>query len=165
MIADFPKHVFDLLQQQLASTGRVGATKFFVTSPVSVSPTANGGLSVPVPVRFTDRGIALCMYGVERVSASQFSMANCAVRVQIGGTEDYFVDGLGGPAFCPFLALFGTVSNWTPMLRRVTPGVDWVFTFQNNLPTPGPPTTINPQIVIAVIADADIARMTASHER
>lgn len=165
MIADFPKHVFDLLQQQLASTGRVGATRWYVTAPIATSPATGGGISIPTPVRFTDRGIALAMYGVERTSQTAFSMANTAVRVQIGGTEDLFVDGLGGPAFAPFQAMFGSVTNWTPLMRRVTPGVDWIFTYQNNLPAPGPPTTINPQIIIAVIADADIARMTAAHEK
>lgn len=151
MLADFPKNVFDMLQQQLAQTGRIGATRYFVTSAVA-SPTAAGGISAPVPVRFNVRGVALAMYGQETDTATVAAYAQCAVRVQIGGTEDLFVDGQGGPAFAPMLALFGGVSNWTPLMRQVQPGVDWVFTFQNNTAA----GTINPKIVLAVIADADV---------
>jgi hypothetical protein len=150
MLGDYPKSVFELLQQQLASVGRIGATRYFVTSFVS-SPNAAGGISAPVPVRFNITGICLAMYGQETDTATVAAYAQCGVRVQIGGTEDLFVDGQGGPAFAPMLALFGGVSNWTPLMRRIQPGVDWVFTFQNNTAA----GTINPKIVLACIADAD----------
>jgi hypothetical protein len=154
MIADFPKHVFDLLQQQLANTGRIGATRYFVTPDV-VSPAAAGGISTPASIRFSEKGIALAMYGQEAEVASQLTFAQCGVRCQIGGTEDLFVDGQGGPAFCSMLTLFGGQNCWTPLLRRVTPGVDWTFTFRNRRAA----GNILPTVTIAVIADADVARM------
>lgn len=156
MQGDFPKHVFDLLQQQLASTGRAGATRYYVT-PAVASPAAAGGISTPANVRFTERGIVLAMYGQEAVAASQLTFAQCAVRCQIGGTEDLFVDGQGGPAFAPMLALFGGQNCWTPLLRRATPGVDWTFTFRNDTPA----GTIDPTVVLAFIADRDLANMAA----
>ncbi len=152
---DFPQSVFSLLQQQLAQMGRIGATRYFVTQDVT-SPSPAGGQSTPVPVRFNVRGVCLAMYGQNAVTADAAAFAQCAVRVQIGGTEDMFVDGQGGATFAPMLALFGGVNNWTPLMRRVQPGVDWLFTFQNNTAA----GTINPKIVLAVIADADIAKMT-----
>ena len=156
MIGDYPKHVFDLLQQQLANTGRIGATRYFVT-PAVVSPNAAGGISTPANVRFSQKGIVLAMYGQEGVSATAPSFAQCGVRCQIGGTEDLFVDGQGGPAFAPMLALFGGQNCWTPLLRRVVPGVDWTFTFQNNTAA----GTILPSIVLSMIADVDLAAMAA----
>lgn len=152
----FPKHVFDLLQQQLATTGRIGGTRYFLTSDVA-SPDAAGGLSNPVPVRFNVEGIALCIQGQEGATATAASFAQCSFRTQIGGTEDLFVDGQGGPAFMPMLLAFGGVNNWMPTMRWVQPGVDWVFTFQNNTAA----GTINPKIMIAVIAKADIEAMAS----
>ena len=162
----FPKHVFDLLQQQLATTGRIGGTRYFLTSDVA-SPDAAGGRSIsaspdrlgshPVPVRFNVEGIALCIQGQEGATATAASFAQCSFRTQIGGTEDLFVDGQGGPAFMPMLLAFGGVNNWMPTMRWVQPGVDWVFTFQNNTAA----GTINPKIMIAVIAKADIEAMAS----
>lgn len=151
---DFPKHVFDMLQQQLAATGRIGGTKYFLTSDVG-SPAAAGGISTPVPMRFNVSGIALCIQGQETETATPATYAQTAFRCQIGGTEDLFVDGQGGPAFMPMLLAFGGVNNWMPIMRRVRPGVDWVFTFQNNRPA----GDIDPKIMVSVIADADIAAM------
>ena len=151
---DFPKHVFDLLQQQMASMGRIGATRWFLTQDVA-TPAAAGGISTPVPVRFNVSGIALCIQGQETDTATVAAFAQTAFRCQIGGVEDLFVDGQGGPAFMPMLLAFGGVNNWMPTMRRVVPGVDWVFTFQNNQAA----GTIDPKIAIAVIADQDIANM------
>jgi len=161
MLGDFPKHIFDLLQQQLASTGRIGATRYFVTP--DIDNVLKSTQSTPVPVRFTDPGICLAMYGQEATVASQLAYANTRVRVQVGGVEDLFVDGQGGPAYMPFLAAFGTVNNWTPVLRRVTPGVDWVFTFKATAAFPDNAGAA-PTIVLATISDADIARMMATHQ-
>ncbi len=156
MQGDFPKHVFDLLQQQLANTGRIGATRYYVT-PAVASPAAAGGTSTPSTIRFSRSGICLAMYGQEAVAATAASFAQTGVRCQIGGTEDLFVDGQGGPAFAPMLALFGGQNCWTPLLRRVTPGVDWTFTFQNNTAA----GTILPSVVLSMIADVDLAAMAA----
>lgn len=154
MIADFPKHVFDLLQQQLSTTGRIGATRYYVTPDVT-SPAAAGGVSTPSTITFSEKGIALAMYGQEAVAATALTFAQTGVRCQIGGTTDLFVDGGGGPAFASMLMLFGGQNCWTPLPRRVDPGVPWTFTFRND--TPG--GTIDPNVVISVISDADVARM------
>lgn len=156
MNGDFPKHVFDLLQQQMASTGRVGATRFVLTPDVT-SPAAAGGISAPSSIRFNVNGIALCMQGQEGALATSVSFAQCAFRCQIGGTEDLFIDGQGGPAFFPMLLAFGGVNNWMPLMRRVREADLWTFTFQNNLAA----GTITPKIAIAVISDADIRAMGA----
>ncbi len=157
MLADFPQNVFGLLQQQLASMGRIGATRLLVTTDVA-SP-AVGQASTPVPVRFTKRGIVLAMYGQETDTATPAAFAQCGVRCQIGGTEDLFVDGQGGPSFAPMLALFGGVNNWFPLMRRAVPGTDWVFTFRNDTAA----GTIDPKVVLAFIADEDIiAQVEAS---
>jgi hypothetical protein len=150
----FPKHVFDMLQQQLATTGRIGGTRYFLTSTLATSPAAGGGISVPVPVRFNVEGLALCIQGQE-ITGTPAAFAQCSFRTQIGGTEDLFVDGQGGPAFMPMLLAFGGVNNWMPTMRWVVPGVDWVFSFQNNTAA----GTINPKVMIAVIAKADIEAM------
>ncbi len=151
---DFPKHVFDLLQQQMASTGRIGATRYLVTPDVA-SPAAAGGISTPVPIRFSEKGVCLAMYGQEGEVASSLSFAQCGVRCQIGGTEDLFVDGQGGPTYASMLSLFGGQNCWTPLMRAVTPGVDWVFTFRNRRAS----GNSQPSITLAVIAEIDIQRM------
>jgi hypothetical protein len=158
MIGDFPKSIFELLQQQIAQTGRMGATRVFVTPQVQPMTVGGGAQSAPVPVRFNEKGWALALYGQEGNLATPASFAQTAVRFQIGGTEDFFVDGQGGPSAGSFLSLFGGVNNWFPLLRRVVPGVDWIFTFQNNSPV-GAPLTLSPSVEIAVIADADVAEM------
>lgn len=156
---DFPKNVFDALQQQLASTGRIGATRVVQTPPVA-SP-AFGQISTPAAIRFPQWGIALAMYGQD-AQADAVSYAQDLVRCQIGGTEDLFVDGQGGPAYIPMLALFGGQNNWFPLLRRVQPGVDWVFTFQNQNTGSG---VIAPSITISVIYDQDVANMLAAAQQ
>lgn len=157
MIADYPKQVFDLLMQQLATTGRIGATRMFQTPALAASPAAAGGISAPVSIRFNIHGIALALYGQETDTATIAAFAQTAVRVQIGGNEDLIIDGQGGPAFAPLLALFGGVNNWTPLLRRIEPGVDWSFSFQNNQAA----GTIDPVCIVTAIADEDLAKMAA----
>lgn len=154
MQGDFPKHVFDLLMQQMAATGRIGATRFFLTPDVA-SPAAAGGISAPSSIRFNVNGIALCMQGQETDTASVAAFAQTAFRCQIGGTEDLFVDGQGGPAFMPMLLAFGGVNNWMPLMRRVREADLWTFTFQNNQAA----GTIDPKVSIAVISDSDIVAM------
>lgn len=153
MLADFPKNVFDLLTQQLASTGRIGATRLYLTPDVP-SPAAAGGVSTPATIRFNEDGIVLAMYGQETDTATAALFAQTAVRCQIGGTQDLFVDGQGGPAFAPMLALFGGVNNWFPLMRRVTRGSLWTFTFQNNTAA----GLIDPKIILAMISDEDVQK-------
>lgn len=155
MQGDFPRQVFELLQQQLASTGRVGATRWLQTPSVGTIAAVAGQQSGPAPIRFPERGIVLAMYGqVQEASAANY--ASMAMRVQVGGQEDLFLDGQGGPAFLPFLGLFGGVSNWQPVMRRVIPGVDWVFTFQNVVGT----ATLTPSCQLSFIADADVEKLS-----
>lgn len=156
MLGDYPKHVFDLLQQQLASTGRIGFTRSFLTPDIA-TPAAAGGISAPAPIRFNVNGIALALYGQERDTATAVAYAQCAVRVQIGGTEDLFVDGNGGPAFAPMLALFGGVNNWIPLLRQVREGDQWTFSFRNDTAA----GTIDPTCMVTCIADKDLANVLA----
>lgn len=156
MNGDFPKHVYDLLMQQMASMGRVGATRFFL-SPDVASPAAAGGISAPSSIRFNVNGIALCIQGQEGQTASSASFAQCAFRCQIGGTEDLFVDGQGGPASMPMLLAFGGVNNWMSVMRRIREADLWTFTFTNNTAA----GVITPKIAVAVISDQDIAAMTA----
>ena len=160
MLGDFPKNVFDVLTQQLASMGRIGSTRFYLTPDVA-SPAAAGGISTPATIRFNEDGIAVAMYGQETDTASAALFAQTGVRCQIGGTEDLFVDGQGGPSFAPMLALFGGVNNWLPLLRTVKRGNLWTFTFQNNTAA----GTIDPKVMIAVITDKDVIAQVEKSRR
>lgn len=155
MIGDFPKQVYDLLTQQLASTGRIPGTRW-ITSPDVGSVTA-GSDSITVPILFPAKGIVLAMYG-QTVSATPTAnavdFAGTRFRLQVGGTEDLVLDGRGGPSFMPMLASFGGVANWMPLLRTVEPGVNWQITFRNRSAV-----TQNPEMVFSFIADQDVQRM------
>lgn len=151
MIGDFPKSVFEAAMQQLASTGRIGATRYFTTP--AVGAVVAGQISIPAPVRFNQKGIVLALYG-QVASGAVADFAGTSVRIQVGGTEDLILDGQGAPAFMPLLAAFGGVANWQPLMRRAIPGVDWIFTFQNN--TAG---NVTPQCTMAFLADADVEQM------
>lgn len=155
MIGDFPKQVYDLLTQQLASTGRIPGTRW-ITSP-DVGSVVAGSDSITVPILFPAKGIVLAMYGQTVSStptANAVDFAGVRFRLQVGGTEDLVLDGRGGPSFMPMLASFGGVANWMPLLRTVEPGVNWQITFRNRSAV-----TQNPEMVFAFIADADVQRM------
>lgn len=157
MIGDFPKQVFDLLTQQLASTGRIPGTRWIV-SP-SVGTVAAGADSITVPILFPARGIVLAMYGQTvsvTPSATALDFAGVRFRLVVGGTEDLVLDGRGGPSFLPMLAAFGGVANWMPLVRAVEPGVNWQITFKNLSAVDQ-----SPEMVFAFIADQDVARMAA----
>lgn len=152
-MSDFPQSVLELVQKQLALTGRVGATRVYVTPAI----TAAAGLdSAPVPIRFTSPGYVLAMYGQESSQATVASYAQTGVRAQINGNEDLHIDGNGGPAFAKMMGLFGGVNNWFPLCRRVLQGDLWIFTFRN-----GTAGLITPEVELAFFADADIERMAA----
>lgn len=152
MIADFPKSVFEAAMHQVAMSGRIGASRYFVTP--SVGAVGAGLDSIPAPVRFNQKGIALAIYG-QVASGTVADYAGTSVRIQIGGTEDIVMDGQGSPSFIPMLAAFGGVANWQPIMRRVVPGVDWIFTFRNS--TAG---SVTPQCTIAFLADVDVEQMS-----
>lgn len=151
MMANFPKSVFEAATQQLAATGRIGATRWFRTP--SVGAVAAAGISIPAPIRFNQKGIVLAMYG-QVASGVVADFAGTSVRIQVGGTEDLVLDGQGAPSFMPLLAAFGGVANWQPLMRRVIPGVDWIFTFRND--TAG---NVTPMCVLAFLADVDVEQM------
>lgn len=161
MIGDFPKQVFDLLTQELASTGRIPGTRW-ITSP-SVGSIAAGADSITVPILFPARGIVLAMYGqtvsdVPACTALDFAGVRC--RLVVGGTEDLVLDGRGGPSFLPMLAAFGGVANWMPLVRAVEPGVNWQITFRNLSAA-----AQTPELLFAFIADQDVARMAVGARR
>ena len=153
---DFPRNILALAQQTLALMGRVGATRVYTTPPVTALP-GPGTISQPAAVRFTTPGWVLAMYGQESQQATPASYARTGVRVQIGGDQDLFIDGNGGPSYGSMLALFGGVNNWFPLVRRVVQGDLWITTFRNN----DPALAITPEVEFAFFADADLAQMAA----
>lgn len=157
MIGDYPKQVLDLLTQQLASTGRIGATQW-IKSP-SVGSVLAGQASITVPILFPASGIVLAMYGQtvsSTPSANAVDYAGTSFRLQVGGTTDLILDGRGGPTFMPLLAAFGGVSAWMPLMRTVQPGVNWQLTWQNDSAV-----AQSPSLLLSFISDRDIAAMAA----
>jgi hypothetical protein len=142
---DFPQNVLDLIKEQLAFSGRIGASMARVTPVVA--------LGQPSVVRFTQPGYVLAMYG-QTDAGTPASYADVVMRLLINGDQDFFVDGLGGPAFAGFLGLFGGSSNWFPIMRRVVQGDQWAFFFQSQ--SGGTPI---PQVTLAMLNDLDVARM------
>jgi hypothetical protein len=153
-VNDFPQSTLGLVKEQLALMGRIGATRLYTTPPVA-SPAAAGGVSQPTTIRFNEPGYVLSMYGAELAIATAASQAQTGMRLQINGDEDYAVNGNGGAGFPSLLCLFGSVTNWMPMMRRVVQGDLYVFTFENNTAA----GIIAPQVVLACLMDADVARM------
>ncbi len=153
---DFPQSVLEMVQKQLALSGRVGATRVYVTPAVAA---AAGNDTPPAPIRFTSPGYVLAMYGQESTQATLAAYAQTGVRCQINGNEDLFIDGNGGPAFAKLLGLFGGVVNWFPLLRRVVQGDSWIFTWRN-----GTALGITPEAELAFFAEADIARMAQQND-
>lgn len=148
MSADFPPSYIDITQRQLSQFGRVGATRVYRT-PV-VAAIAAGLDSNPVAIQFREPGIVIAAYGQE-LAGTVANFAGTEVRVQVGGTEDLFTDGVSGQ-FVPMLALFGSTQNWFPLLRRAVPGIDWQITFRNR--TGG---NVTPTFALAFIGDRDLA--------
>ena len=156
---DYPQSTLGLVKEQLALMGRVGATRIYVSPPATFASTAPGSLSDATAIRFTEPGYVLAMYGAELMIATAASQAKTGLRTQINGDEDIAVSGNGGPAYPSLLGLFGSVNNWLPLMRRVTQGDLWVFTFENNNNA-----AINPQVQLACLMDADVARMKAIND-
>ncbi len=153
MFGDFPANTIELIQRQLSQFGRVGATKVYRAPALTAALAAVAGtVSTPQNIRFREPGTVIACYGQEQAGTSA-SFATTEVRVQIGGQEDLFTDGNVG-TFVPMLALFGGPNNWFPLWRRAQPGVDWTVTYRNQS---GSATAI-PSLMLAFIADADIAR-------
>lgn len=136
------------LREMLALVDRAGATRY-LQAP-SFGSVAAATDSTPQPVRFTWDGFVVALYGgIQSAAAADYGGAS--LRVQIGGTEDMFVDGQGGPAFVSFLGLFGGVPNMQRIVRRVSRGDLWTFTVRNA--TAG---AIVPSVFLSFLADKDV---------
>lgn len=136
------------LKDLLAIIEGVGATQYYQAPPFGALLTLT--TSTPQTIRYTRPG---WVYGImgQTDAGTAASYAGTTLRVQIGGTEDLFIDGQGGPAFSPFLALFGGTPNAQRCLRRVGDGVLWTFTVAN-----GTAGTVTPTVVTSFISDADV---------
>jgi hypothetical protein len=150
---DFPQSMLALVQQTLALQGRIGATRLYVT-PDAIA-IANNNDSAGLTVRFTENGYVLALYAQEAQQATAASYAGTGLRLQFGGTQDFAVDGNGGPAYPSLLGLVGGVNNWFPMMRRVEKGELYIVTFRNRTGAP-----ITPQATFAFIADVDLEKMS-----
>jgi len=141
------------LEQLLDTARTAGATRYYQTP--SFGTVTNAAASTPQPIRFTRSGYVVAMYG-QVDSGAVADYAKTSLRVQIGGTEDVAVDGQGGPAFVPFLALFGGIQNYQRLLRRVVNGTLWTFTVQTTA------ASVVPLVTLAFIDDDDIKTILAS---
>jgi len=92
--------MLETLREVLKMTEEAGATRYWQTP--SFGTVANGTDSTPQPVRFTRDGFVTSFMG-SLASGAVADYGGSSLRVQLGGTEDLFVDGQGGPAFFPFL--------------------------------------------------------------
>ena len=143
------------LRELLDTAERAGATRYYQTP--SFGTVTNAAASTPQPIRFTRPGYVVAMYGqVNSGAASDY--AATSLRVQIGGTEDLFVDGQGGPAFAPFLALFGGIQNRQALLRRVVNGTLWTFTVQTTIGGGG----VVPLVTLSFLDDQDVQTILSS---
>lgn len=142
------------LRQLLELAELAGATRYFKT-PAFGSVVANT-ISTPQPIRFTRDGFVTSYFGqIQSGAVADYGAA--ALRVQIGGSQDVYIDGQGGPAFCGYLELFGGVPAKQRFVRRVSRGDLWVFTVQN-LNAPGGQAVV-PTVTLAFLDDEDLARL------
>jgi hypothetical protein len=140
------------LKQMLALVDRAGATRMLQCP--SFGTVLTGTDSTPQPIRFTWDGFVVGLYGAI-ASGVAADYGGTALRVQLGGTEDMFVDGQGGPASVSFLGLFGGVPNYQRIVRRVVKGDLWTFTVHN-----GTAGSVAPSVWLSFLADKDVAQVT-----
>lgn len=177
MIGDFPPHVQEFLQDQQALLGRLPPTHHIVTRRLNVSP-PQGTFepSEKVTVRWTERGIVQWMVGQDRIAGNilpnDSNFKAIMVRIQCGGLgeEDIFMGGARGipsveppPNYVSMFSLFAGVPSWFPLVRRVTPGIDWTINYVNISTNPG--QVIDPQLVFGFISDADLAELATQEPR
>jgi hypothetical protein len=129
----------------------VGATRYLQTP--SFGSIAAGDDSTPQPIRFTRAGFVTA-YSGQIASAAVADYGGTSLRVNIGGTEDLYVDGQGGPTFAGFLELFGGVPARRKLVRRVVPGDVWVFTVRN-----GNAGAVTPLVLLDVLDDEDVKKL------
>lgn len=151
-----PQSVIETAQKQLAMYGRAGATRIIKVPALSVAvPAGLGQQAAAPPLPWKTNGTVIAMYGQER-TGTVAKFAQSEIRVQVGGDEDLCSNGTAGDFF-PMLAVFGPNLNWFPLTRRVSRGVNWQITYQNQ----DAGAAMNPTVLFAFISDDDMARMTA----
>lgn len=133
-----------------------GATRYYKTPSFGTVPAAT--ISAPQPIRFTRDGFVTSYTGqVQSGVAADYGAT--ALRIQIGGQQDLFIDGQGGPAFAGFLELFGGVPARQRLVRRVKRGDLWVFTVQNLFAAV---TAVIPTITLAFLDDEDLSNLASA---
>ncbi len=137
------------LNDILKLADEAGATRFILAPSFGTVLTLQD--STPQPNRFSWDGYVVGLFG-QVASGTAADYAGTTLRVQIGGVEDLFVDGQGGPAFLGFLGLFGGVPNFQRIVRRVQRGDLWTLTTHNN--TAG---SVVPSVWMTMVTDDDIA--------
>lgn len=156
---DFPGSVIEMVQRQVAATGRIGATGIVRVPDLSAavaeaaSATAPSDAVAPM-LDFQEAGWVVAMYGQER-TGTQAKYAATEMRLQINGSRDFVTSGLLGGAFFPFLGLFGPSVHWFPVTRRVEKRDKWQFTFRNF----DTGAVANPTVGLAFLSDVEIAKI------
>lgn len=145
------------LRQLLELAELAGATRYFKADAFGVIATTKQ--SPAVTVRFTRNGFVTAFSG-QIDSGAVADYAGTLLRVQLGGTEDLFVDGQGAPTQAGFLELFGGVPARRRIVRRVVKGDLWVFTAQNN--TAG---NVTPRVTLDFLDDDDLKNLMSALPR
>lgn len=142
------------LRALLNMVHQAGATRVLQVPAFGV--VATGQSSTPQNIVCTRGGYFVALHGsIASGAIADYAATN--LRLQIGGTEDFFVDGQGGPAFSPFLLNFGVFPGYKRVLRRVEKGDLWTFTVQNL--TAG---NVTPTVSMDFIGDDDLQTVLAS---
>lgn len=142
------------LRALLDMAEQTGATR--ILQAPTFGTVANATDSTPQSIVIPEPGFVTALAG-QIASGAVADYGGSSLRFQIGGTEDFFVDGQGGPAFSPFLMNFGGLPAKKRVLRRVGRGDLWTFTVRNA--TGG---GIIPTVAIDFITDKDLAAVLAS---
>lgn len=124
----FPPGVIDLMQRQVATYGRFGATDI-IKVPELDSPLASPDQRPADPVRWTREGYVLSMYGSTSL-ATAVAAANLFMSIEYGSTEWLVYEGQA-QGFSSFGSLFGDVQIWFPLFRWVEAGDTWTITYKN----------------------------------
>lgn len=148
----YPLAVIQFAQQQLSQYGRLGATKIVTTPALSAPIPGVVGSTQQAPlITWRDPGWAIALYAQTRAGTAP-SFAQTDIRVQFPGDEDLITNGTAGD-FAPMLSLVGPNVNWFPMIRRVERGDNWTITYKQ-----AGVVAVEPSVLFAFIADADMAR-------
>lgn len=155
---DFPASLIALVQEQVARTGRLGATGLVrVPDPAAAIPVLAAGIpgeGPAPPLQFAEDGYAFALYGQER-TGSDAKFATTEVKVMINGRKPLITTTEGAPAFFPFLGLYGKSVHWFPLTRRVKKRDIWQLTYRNF----DAGAVANPVVGIAFLSDAEVAVM------